>query len=168
MEGPQSHQEKCSSWTEEGKKRKSYTDYLYHHLGHHSLRCLGGGWALRLRLWRSVPGRSLGLALWGARGARELYVMGWGVEHPSQGILGGGFGPQRSKVALLGRARGGGEDCHGTLFPCTLTSSKRVGYPWHRMWVARGHLLGPQETRRLLCRLSVAEQLLCGLRAVEG
>ena len=32
--------------------------------GHHSLRFSGGGWALRLRLQRSVPGRRLWLAVW--------------------------------------------------------------------------------------------------------
>ena len=31
---------------------------------HHSLRCLGGDWAPRLRLWRSVLGKGLGLAVW--------------------------------------------------------------------------------------------------------
>ena len=45
--------------------RATHTDHLYHRPGHHSLRCLGRGWKLRLRLWRSVPGRGLGLAVWG-------------------------------------------------------------------------------------------------------
>ena len=31
---------------------------------HHRLRCSGGGWALRLRFWRSVLGKGLGLAVW--------------------------------------------------------------------------------------------------------
>ena len=31
---------------------------------HHSLRCLGGGWALRFRLWRSVLERGPGLTVW--------------------------------------------------------------------------------------------------------
>ena len=47
------------------KQKDSHTDHWYH--------CpqipqpetsLGWGWALRLRLWRSVPGRELGLAMW--------------------------------------------------------------------------------------------------------
>ena len=32
------------------KQSESCTDHLYHHPGHHSLRCLGGVWVLRLRL----------------------------------------------------------------------------------------------------------------------
>jgi len=35
------------------------------HPGHHSLRHLGGGWVLRLRLQRSVPGKGVWLAMWG-------------------------------------------------------------------------------------------------------
>ena len=46
------------------KQSEIHTDHLYHHPRHHSLRCLGGGWALRPRLQRSVPGRGLGLAVW--------------------------------------------------------------------------------------------------------
>lgn len=30
----------------------------------HSLRCSGRAWTLRLKLWRSVPGRGLGLPVW--------------------------------------------------------------------------------------------------------
>ena len=40
-------------------------DHLHHTTGHHSLRHLGRCWALRLRLWRYVLGRRLGLVLWG-------------------------------------------------------------------------------------------------------
>lgn len=32
--------------------------------GHHHLTHPGGGWVLRLRLWRSVPCRGLGLTVW--------------------------------------------------------------------------------------------------------
>ena len=46
------------------KQNESHTYHLYHFAGHHNLRCTGGGWALRLNLWRSVPGRGLGLAIW--------------------------------------------------------------------------------------------------------
>ena len=34
------------------KQRESRTEYLHHHPRHHSLRCSGRGWVLRLRLWR--------------------------------------------------------------------------------------------------------------------
>ena len=44
------------------KESESNTDHLNHHPGHHILRRLGGGWVLRLRLGRSVPGRELGMA----------------------------------------------------------------------------------------------------------
>lgn len=37
------------------KQSESCTDHLNHWPRHHNLRCSGGGWALRLRLWRSVP-----------------------------------------------------------------------------------------------------------------
>ena len=37
---------------------------LHHCPGHHSLKLLGGDWALRFRLRRSVLGRGLGLAVW--------------------------------------------------------------------------------------------------------
>ena len=36
------------------KQSESHTDHLHHYPRHHSLRHLGGGWALRFRLWRSV------------------------------------------------------------------------------------------------------------------
>ena len=42
------------------KKSESCTDHMNHQPGHHSLRCSGGGWALRLRLQRSVPGENWG------------------------------------------------------------------------------------------------------------
>ena len=54
------------------KQRESHTNHLYHHLGHHGPRHLSGGWELRLRLQRSVPGRGLGLAVWRqAEGTQE-------------------------------------------------------------------------------------------------
>ena len=44
------------------KQSESRTDHLNHWPKLHSLRCLGGGWVLRLRLQRSVLGRELGRA----------------------------------------------------------------------------------------------------------
>ena len=46
------------------KQSDRFTDHLNHWHRHHSLRCLGGGWAARLRLWRSVPGSGLVLGVW--------------------------------------------------------------------------------------------------------
>ena len=67
MEGePQSLGEKCSCQTEEGKaERELHRPSVPHCQVYHSLRQLGGGWALRLRLWRSVPRRGLELAMRG-------------------------------------------------------------------------------------------------------
>lgn len=45
------------------KQSESQRDHLNHWPGQHSLRFSGGGWTLRLRLQRSVPGRELGMAL---------------------------------------------------------------------------------------------------------
>ena len=45
------------------KHTESHTEHWNHQPRHHSLKHSGGGWALRLRLWRSVPGRGLGLAV---------------------------------------------------------------------------------------------------------
>ena len=62
---------------------------------------------------------------------------------------------RRSKVPLLGRARGGGVDHHRNL-PAHTWALKRVGasgagYQWH-----------------FLCGLQVARHLLCGLKAERG
>ena len=42
---------------------------------------------------------------------------------------------------------------------------QRVEHIWHRLQVARGHLLGLWETGHLSCRLQVAGHPLRGLRA---
>jgi len=76
---------------------------------------LGRGWALRLRLWRSVPGRGLGLAVpVTARGAKEKccmgrdqYTTGWRGEFHGRENLGEGPGPQERQGSLLGRGVGG-------------------------------------------------------------
>ena len=65
---------------------------------------------LRLRLRRAVPGRGLGLAVWGQpKGPRstasrvgEQRVTGWGVEHHGRGNPGGGLGPQEKQGATAG------------------------------------------------------------------
>ena len=61
---PQSLKEKCSCKTGEGKPKRATQTIVTIALGHHSLRHSGRGWVLRLRLWRSVPGKGLGLAVW--------------------------------------------------------------------------------------------------------
>ena len=44
------------------KQSERCTDHLNHQPRYHSLRCSDRGWALRLRLQRSVLGRELGMA----------------------------------------------------------------------------------------------------------
>ena len=44
-------------------QRENCTDHWYHHPGHHSLRYSGRVSVLKLRLWRSVMGRGLLLAV---------------------------------------------------------------------------------------------------------
>ena len=46
------------------KQNESHTDHLNHWQRHHSMRRSGVGQALRLRLYRSVPGSGLGLVGW--------------------------------------------------------------------------------------------------------
>ena len=68
------------------KTRENCTDHWYLWPRNHSLRHLGGGWALRLRLQRSVPGRGLRLAVWGQpEGRGRQCTTGGGTEHHSLG-----------------------------------------------------------------------------------
>ena len=46
------------------KESERCADHLNHWHRHHSLRSLGGGWVLRLRLQRSVPRSRLEFAVW--------------------------------------------------------------------------------------------------------
>ena len=92
------------------KQSESHTDPLNHCPGHHSLRCSGEGWVLRLMLWRSVPGRRPGLEVWrqpeGLRSSvpqvEEWYAKGWGGEFHSRGKPGKGLDPQEGQGAIVG------------------------------------------------------------------
>jgi len=105
------------------KQSERCTGHLNHRHRHHSLRHSGGGWALRLRLWRSVPGRGLGLVVWrqtkGLRSrvplAGEWYTKGWGAESHGRGNLGEGPDCRRGKAPLLGGTGGGGASHHRKL-----------------------------------------------------
>ena len=151
------------------KQSESHTDHLHHCPRHHSLRCLGRDWALRLRLRRSFLGRGLGLAGW-----RQPEGLGrcapWAGKQnaTAKGTLEEIWSHRRSKVPLLWRARGGGADHHRNLFPCTHTGSQRAGHLWHRLRVVRGSLQGLRESGCFWCGLQVSWYLLCGLRAVRG
>ena len=135
------------------KKIESRTDHLNHWPGHHSLRCLGGDWALRLRLQRSVPRRALVLAVWRqSKGLRcsvpwagELYITGWGAKRHGRGNPGEGLDLQERQASLLERERGGGADRHRKL-PVherahVPAGFQRVGQLWRRPLVARSQLL---------------------------
>lgn len=125
------------------KHSESCTNHLHHHPGHHSLRGSGRGWELRLRLQRSVQGRGLRLAVW-----RQSEGLGSGVPQAGEpstiakGTQEEVWPHRRGKAPLLGRARGGGVDCHRNLFPSKHADSERVGHLWCRLQVAKYHLLG--------------------------
>ena len=76
---------------------------------HHSLRCLGGGWALILRLQRSILGRGLGLTVWRQPEGLESSVS-WAEDQSTtaEGALEKTWAHKRSKVILLGKVRGRG------------------------------------------------------------
>ena len=118
--------------------------------GHHSLRCLGRGWELRLGHRRSVPGRGLGLVIWrqpkglrssvpqmGEQYTGERYARAEGTWEKVQTH-------RRGKMPLLGRARGGADRHRKLLVPeCAHMpmGSQRAGQLWHTLPVARSYLL---------------------------
>ena len=103
MEGSQSLREQPSSWTEEDKGETAAKNISSTTHGHYNLRHSGRGCVLRLRLCKSVPGRGLGLVVWRQpEGAGEWYTKGCGVEHHSQGNLGGGLGLQEKQATIVG------------------------------------------------------------------
>ena len=64
---------------------------------------------------------------------------------------------RRSKAPLLGGREQEGKSALGnSLYTCP--GSQRV-VCWHRLWVARSHMLWLQETGRFLCGLQVAGHL---------
>ena len=97
------------------KQSESCTNHLHHHPGHHSLRCLGGGWALRVRLWRSVPGRRLELTVWRQPEGLGSVVPQAGEQNTIAKGIQEVVWAREKQGALLGRARGGGVDCHRNL-----------------------------------------------------
>ena len=123
------------------KQIERSTDRLHHHSGRHCLRHLGSGWILRLRLWKSVPGRGLGLAVRGqlkdlgsgVPWPGEQCAMGWGGERHSRGNPGGGLSLQEKKGAIVRE----GERRRVLTYEsfCAGTGSQRVGQLWHRLWL---------------------------------
>ena len=130
------------------KQRENCTDHWYHCPGHHclvhhSLRHLGGGWVLRLRLWRSILGRGLELAVWRQpEGAREWCAMGWGEEHHSPESAGGGLGLQEKQDTIVGKVERRGGRSHRNIFLCTCAGSQGVWPPLaHKLWEVGAKLL---------------------------
>ena len=132
------------------KQSEGQTGYLHHHPGHHSRKHLGVDWGLRLRLQRSLPGRGIRLAVW-----RQPEGLGSGVPQAgeqsaiAEGTQDKVWAYRRNKVPLLGRVRGRGVDHHRNLFHVH-ADSQMVGHLWHKLQMARGHLLRLWETRCLL------------------
>ena len=97
----------------------------------HILRCLGVAWVLRLRLWKSIPGRVLGLAVWGQTEGLRIGVLQTGEWNArAEGTREEVWAHRRSKVPLLGRVRGGGADCHRNLPMQAHMDTERVGHLW--------------------------------------
>ena len=121
---------------------------------HHSLRCSGRGWVLRLRFWRSVPGRGLGLTTWRRPEGLESSSPWAGEQNATAKVTPEEvWAHRRSKVPLLERQRKGGGYHHRNIFPCTYMESHRAGHLWHRVRVVRCHFLVLRVTGHLLCGL---------------
>lgn len=102
MERPQSCREKYSSQAKEGKHERAAKIVGTTSLRHHSLKCLGRGWAQRLRLRRSVQGRKIVLAMWWQpEGLREQFAKGWVPEHYNYGDPGRRYGLQENKGTIV-------------------------------------------------------------------
>ena len=124
--------------TEPGLRRKkqseSCIDHMHHWPRHHSLRCSGGGWVLRLRLWKSVLRKGLGLVV-----KESLRVWEWCST--AKGIQEEVWAHRRCKAPLLGRVRGGKEGHPRNLFLCICQGCQRAGHLWQRQQMSRSHLL---------------------------
>ena len=115
----------------QAKQSESHTYHLHHGSRHHSPRCSGGVWALRLRIQRLILRRGLGLAVWRQSEGLSSSVpqvgdqcaAGWGMEHYDRG------NHRRSKAPLLGRVRGGKVYCHRNL-PVHARALKVGGRLW--------------------------------------
>ena len=134
------------------KQSQSSTDHLNHWPGHHSLRCMGRGWALRLRLPRSVPEGGLLLAVWGQpEGLRsseplvgERHATGRGGEHHGRGNLREGLDVQERQGTTAGQGRGRGRSTLGNCLHLSVrmpAGSQRAGRLWCRLPAARSLLL---------------------------
>ena len=109
--------------------RKDCTDGQGHRPAFPSLRnmitSVGWGWVLEFRLWRSDPGRKLGLAV-------QKQTRGWGVLESgvtaTEGLHRGSLGHLRGQMPLLGIfMRGGSGPTTAAFFPvCVLTEGRTL------------------------------------------
>ena len=120
-ERPQGRGESAAAGLRRAKQHESHTDLGTTSPGHHSLRCLGGGWALRtlrLRLWRSVKGRGLGLAVCGDSPRDSGAVNHIGQQSTrAKGTREEAWSWRRSKVPLLGKGEEEWQTTIGIAFP---------------------------------------------------
>ena len=144
------------------KQSERCTNHLNHWHRHHSLRCSGGGWVLRLRLWRSFPGSGLGLVVWGQPEKLRSSVP-WAGEGKA---MSEGTQERQSATAGEGERRRGG---HHRQLPTTEYAHDHR--PTEGGVALAQDMGGEMPLAHLgkigcsLCRLQVADHLLCGLRA---
>ena len=115
-------------WGGQSRERAAQT-IRYHLPRHHILRHSAVGWVLRLRLWRSILGKELVLALWRqpeGLGSRAPRAGEWSAT--ARGTQKEDWAGRRIKAPLLGRARGEGADPTMGISLFALVDSWRVGY----------------------------------------
>lgn len=98
-------EETAATSLKKANQRKTYIISLHSHLAHpsqkHSISEVGGGLGLRLGLWRSDPGRGLGLASRKQSG-------NWDGMYYSRGRPGRSLGPPERHGAIVGGCERGG------------------------------------------------------------
>ena len=132
------------------KQRESLIDHQYHVLEHHSLRCLEGGWVLRLGIWRgsSVPERGLGLAV-----CRQPKGLGSGAPRVREWSA-----TAQDTQEEAGPPGGAGCHCWGHQEEEEQTT-RAMSFSEYA-WTQRA---GPQEVRCILHKLNVMGHLLYAL-----
>ena len=111
------------------------------------MRCSGRGWPLRIRFWRSVPERGLGVAVWRlpvGLGNSTPWTHKWSAK--DEGGKEEAWAHSKSKVPFWGMVRGRGGDHHQTIFlahvwPLRQWGTSCTGYAWwapscagYRLW----------------------------------
>ena len=117
--------EKCAAARlRRAKQRDSCTNHQHHRPGQHRLKCWGRGWELRLRIWKSVLWRGLGLAVWRQpEGLRRCVLWAGKQSATVEGNQEEAWDLRRGRAPLLKRVRGRGVDCHTNIFLCACVDS---------------------------------------------